>query len=121
VGSPLPNFVAPRYYSNVLTLWVEPNTGAIVKGESVQLQTLRGPDNQDKITIIDAVIGTTPEEAADGIEYAKSQASLLALLNNTVPLIAVILGVILLVIGIILVAGSGKKRSGAHAGGSAAA
>lgn len=121
VGSPLPNFVAPRYYSNVLTLWVEPNTGAIVKGESVQLQTLRGPDNQDKITIIDAVIGTTPEEITEGVDYAKSQAALLALLNNTVPLIAVILGVILLVIGIVMVAGSGKKRSGAHAGGSASA
>jgi len=121
VGSPLPNFVAPRYYSNVLTLWVEPNTGAIVKGESDQLQTLRGPDNQDKITIIDAVIGTTPAEVTEGVDYAKSQASLLALLNNTVPLVAVILGVILLVVGIILVAAGGKKRSGAHAGGSAAA
>jgi hypothetical protein len=121
VGSPLPNFVAPRYYSNVLTLWVEPSTGAIVKGESVQLQTLRGPDNQDKITIIDAVIGTTPEEATQGVEFAKSQAALLALLNNTVPLIAVVLGLLLLVVGIVLVAAGGRKRSGAHAGGSATA
>jgi hypothetical protein len=119
VGSPLPNFVAPRFYSNVLTLWVEPSTGAIVKGESVQLQTLRGPDNQDKITIIDAVIGTTPEEITEGVNYAKSQASLLALLNNTVPLVAGIVGLVLLVLGIVLVAG-GKRRSGAHAGGSAA-
>ena len=121
VGSPLPNFVAPRFYSNVLTLWVEPNTGAIVKGESVQLQTLRGPDNQDKITIIDAVIGTTPEEITEGVDNAKSQAALLSLLNNTVPLVALILGVILLVIGIVLVAGGKKQRSGAHAGGSATA
>jgi uncharacterized membrane protein len=121
VGSPLPNFVAPRYYSNLLTLWVEPTTGAIVKGESAQLQTLRGPDNEVEVIVIDAVIGTTPEQVTSGVEYAKSQAALLALLNNTVPLIAVILGVILLVIGIILVAAGGKKRSGAHAGGSASA
>lgn len=119
VGSPLPNFVAPRYYSNTLTLWVEPSTGAIVKGESDQLQTLRGPDNTDKVTILDAVIGTTPEEVTSGVDYAKSQAALLALLNNTVPLIAVILGAILLVLGIVLVAGSGKRRAGSHAGGSA--
>jgi hypothetical protein len=121
VGSPLPNFVAPRYYSNILTLWVEPNTGAIVKGESDQLQTLRGPSNEVEVIVIDAVIGTTPAQVASGVEYAKSQAALLALLNNTAPLIAVILGVILLVVGIILVAAGGKKRSGAHAGGSAAA
>ena len=120
VGSPLPNFVAPRFYSNVLTLWVEPSTGAIVKGESDQLQTLRGPDNTDKVTIISAVIGTTPEEASAGVESAKSQAALLALLNNTAPLVAVVLGIILLVVGIILVAGSGKRRPGAHSGGSAA-
>jgi len=120
VGSPLPNFVAPRYYSNILTLWVEPTTGAIIKGTSDQLQTLRGPDGTDKVTILDAVIGTTPEEVSSGVEYAKSQAALLALLNNTVPLIAVILGVILLVLGIVLVAGSGKRRPGSHAGGSAA-
>ncbi|MEY3733142.1 MAG: hypothetical protein RL347_501 [Actinomycetota bacterium] len=120
VGSPLPNFVAPRFYSNVLTLWVEPSTGAIVKGESAQLQTLRGPDNQDKITIIDAVIGTTPEEITEGVDYAKSQASLLALLNNTVPLVAAVAGLVLLVIGVVLVAG-GKRRSGAHAGGYTAA
>ena len=121
VGSPLPNFVAPRYYSNILTLWVEPSTGAIVKGESDQLQTLRGPDNTDKITIIDAVIGTTPEEASAGIEYAKTQSALLTLLNNTVPLIAVIAGLILLVLGIVLVATGGQRREGAHAGGTAAA
>ena len=121
VGSPLPNFVSPRYYSNTLTLWVEPNTGAIVKGESDQLQTLRGPTNEVEVIVIDAVIGTTPAQVASGVEYAKSQAALLTLLNNTVPLIAVILGAILLVIGIILVAAGGRKRSGAHAGGYAAA
>jgi uncharacterized membrane protein len=121
VGSPLPNFVAPRYYSNVLTLWVEPNTGAIVKGESDQLQTLRGPDNTDQVTIIDAVIGTTAEESSEAVEYAKSQASLLGLLNNTVPLVAVIVGVLLLVLGIVLAAAGGKRRTGAHSGGSASA
>lgn len=121
VGSPLPNFVAPRYYSNALTLWVEPTTGAIVKGESVQLQTLRGPDNTDQVTIIDAVIGTTPEEASEGVEFAKSQAALLNLLNNTVPLIAVIVGLLLLILGIVLLVTGDRRRSGAHAGGSASA
>jgi uncharacterized membrane protein len=119
VGSPLPNFVAPRYYANTLTLWVEPNTGAIVKGESAQLQTLRGPDNADKVTIIDAVIGTTPEQVTDGVNYAKSQSALLGTLNNTVPLVAVIVGVLLLLLGIVLVATGGKRRAGAHSGGSA--
>ena len=116
VGSPLPTFVAPRYYSNILTMYVEPQTGAIVKGESVQLQTLRGPDNTDKVTILDAVIGTTPEEASAGVEYAKTQSALITLLNNTVPLVAVILGAILLIIGAILVLTSKRRQGGTHAG-----
>lgn len=121
VGSPLPNFVAPRYYANVLTLWVEPNTGAIVKGESDQLQTLRGPDNTDQVTILDAVIGTTAEESTEAVDYAKSQASLLGLLNSTLPLVAAIVGALMLVLGIVLAAAGGKRRPGAHSGGSASA
>jgi uncharacterized membrane protein len=110
VGSPLPNFVAPRFYSNQLTLWVEPTTGAIVKGESVQLQTLRGPDNTDQVTILDAVIGTNPEEITEAVNYAQTQSSLIKLLNDTVPLIAVIVGLILLVLGIVLLATGGRSR-----------
>ena len=116
VGSPLPNFVAPRFYSNVLTLWVEPSTGAIVKGESAQVQTLRGPDNTDQVTIIDAVIGTTPEEVTSGVNYAQSQAALLTLLTSTIPLVALLVGVLFLILGIVLVAMGGSRRTGAHAG-----
>ena len=109
VGSPLPNFVAPRFYSNVLTLWVEPSTGAIVKGESAQVQTLRGPDNTDQVTIIDAVIGTTPEEVTSGVNYAQSQAALLTLLTSTIPLVALLVGVLFLILGIVLVAMGGSR------------
>ena len=120
VGSPLPNFVAPRFYSNELTMWVEPSTGAIVKGESAQLQTLRGPDGTDKVVILDAVIGTTPEEATAGVDFAKTQAALISLLNNTVPLIGVILGVILLIVGILLVVTGRKQQGGSHSSTTAA-
>lgn len=116
VGSPLPNFVAPRYYANTLTMFVEPTTGAIVKGESAQRQTLRGPDNTDQVTILDAVIGTDPAEVTDAVNYAKTQSSLIGLINSTVPLVGTILGLILLVVGIILVA-TAKTRQGSHAGG----
>ncbi|MBU6311702.1 MAG: DUF3068 domain-containing protein [Actinomycetales bacterium] len=117
VGSPLPTFVAPRYYSNVLTLYVEPQTGAIVQGDSVQVQTLRGPDGTDQVTLLDAVIGTTPEEAAAGIEYAKTQSALLTLINNTVPLVAVIAGAVLFVLGVLLVLTAKRRKGGSHAEG----
>lgn len=104
VGFPLPSFVAPRYYANERTLWVEPTTGAIVKGEERQVQTLRGPDGTDKVTVIDAVIGTSASEVSEGVSTASSLASQIRLFNDTLPLIGGIVGIVLLVVGIILVA-----------------
>jgi len=104
VGFPLPTFVAPRYYANERTLWVEPTTGAIVKGEERQVQTLRGPDGTDKVTVIDAVIGTSASEVSEGVSTASSLASQIRLFNDTLPLIGGIVGIVLLVVGIILVA-----------------
>lgn len=104
VGFPLPSFVAPRYYANERTLWVEPTTGAIVKGEERQVQTLRGPDGTDKVTVIDAVVGTSASEVSEGVSTASSLASQIRLFNDTLPLIGGIVGIVLLVVGLILVA-----------------
>jgi hypothetical protein len=108
---PLPTYRAPRFYANERVLWVEPTTGAIVKGEERQIQTLRGPDGSDAITIIDAVIGTTSEEVSKGVDTAGSLSRTINLLNSTAPIIAGILGVILVIVGIVLVAMGGRRGS----------
>ncbi|MEZ5116851.1 MAG: DUF3068 domain-containing protein [Candidatus Nanopelagicales bacterium] len=104
VGADTPSYEAPRFYGVNLTMWVEPTTGSIVKGVNEQLQTLRGPDGTDQVTIIDSTIGTSPAEVTEGVEDAKSSAGLIKTLNNTVPLIALILGIILVVVGFLLAA-----------------
>lgn len=96
VGSPDASFVAPRFYSNVRTLWVEPTTGAIVNGQEQQKQTFRGPDGTDKVTVIEANLGFAPQEITDSVEYAGSNARLINLLRTTIPIIALILGLILI-------------------------
>jgi hypothetical protein len=111
VDWPLPTYRAPRFYANERVLWVEPTTGAIVKGEERQLQTLQGPDGTNKITIIDAVIGTTSEEVSEAVESAGSLSRTINLLNSTAPIIAGIVGFLLLIVGIILVATSGRRAS----------
>lgn len=106
VGSPAATYQAARWYANSRVLWVEPTTGSIVKGEERQVQTLRGPDNTDQITVIDAVLGTTASEITEGVDQAKSQAALISLLQTTVPIAALIVGLILLAVGIALLATS---------------
>ncbi len=88
-----------------------PSTGAILKGEERQIQTLRGPDGNDKVTVIDAVVGTTANEVSEGVATAKSLSGLITLLNSTLPLIGLILGLILLVVGIVLVAMRPGRRA----------
>jgi multidrug transporter EmrE-like cation transporter len=68
------------------------------------VQTLRGPDGTDKVTVIDAVVGTSASEVSEGVSTASSLASQIRLFNDTLPLIGGIVGIVLLVVGIILVA-----------------
>ena len=105
------DFVAPRFYTNDRVVFVEPLTGQVVDGFEDQKQTFRGPDGTDKITIIDAKIGFTPEEKADSVAAAKTNASLLNLLSNVVPIASLIIGLVLLVIGILLVRGTDQPAA----------
>jgi hypothetical protein len=124
VGSTDAAFNAGRFYSNTQTMWVEPFTGSIVKGISAQKQVLRGPAGNDALTIIEAEIGTSPAEVTEGVEYAKSQSSLIKTLQTTVPLVAAILGIVLLIVGFLLArrpadagsAGSSSTREPVGAG-----
>lgn len=103
VGSDADTYEAPRFYANTRTLLVEPTTGSIVKGNEEQLQTLRGPDGTDQVTIIAASIGYTPEEVTESVTAAMDSANLLNTLKNTVPLIAGLLGIVCIGVGIFLV------------------
>jgi hypothetical protein len=102
VGSDDPDFAAPRYYANTRELFVEPLTGQIVNGSEDQLQTLRGPDGTDKITIIKGKLGFAPEEVEAAVSAAKENSSLLKTASQTVPLVAGILGAVLLLVGFLL-------------------
>lgn len=103
VGSDETTFEAGRYYSNVRTLLVEPTTGSIVRGQEQQKQTLRGPAGTDRVTLLEASIGYTDEEVAESLSTANDSASLLNTLKTTVPLIALVAGIIAVVVGFLLV------------------
>ncbi len=102
VGSDEAAFEAPRFYTNTRELYVEPFTGQIVNGSEDQLQTLRGPDGTDAVTIIKGKLGFAPEEVDAAVDAAKENSSLVKTVSQTVPLVGVILGVVLLVVGLLL-------------------
>ena len=105
------DFVAPRYYTNNRVIFVEPLTGQVVDGYEDQLQTFRGPDGTDKITVIKAKIGFTEENKAAAVAEAKTNSQVLGIVANTLPVVSAVVGLILLVIGILLI----RRPDGADA------
>ena len=97
--------VVQRTYKNTRTLWVEPVTGAIIKGREQQLVTLayQGEDKvtatqvtieYDAATVAKNVKGATENGIAEG--GYQSKAAQLHLIGVWVPLLSLILGLLLL-------------------------
>ena len=84
-------------YSTDREIWIDPTTGAIVN----QFESQERLD-EDGNTFLALDYGFTDEQVAGNAEDAKSNASSLNLVTNTVPLIGWIVGIPALLIGIAL-------------------
>jgi hypothetical protein len=91
------NNLQPGFYQNRRTLWVEPTTGLIVKGQEEQQQwlTSNGTDNK----IAELRIGYDDATVRKQVEQAQDGAGSLALVRVWLPLAALVLGLILAVTG----------------------
>lgn len=100
-----PSVLVDRSYQNTRTLWIEPVTGAIIKGEEKQLATI-DYNGEVKITATDATIAYDDATVKKNVEGAKvdgkseggyaEKASQLHLIGFWVPLLSLILGLLLL-------------------------
>ncbi|MDQ1647866.1 MAG: hypothetical protein QOJ50_4050 [Cryptosporangiaceae bacterium] len=110
VGQPsVPTVNAELRYSNVRTVWVEPVTGSIVKGEEVQKQELAA--NGSRGTVLDADLVFTDKTVAERLSDArrdKVSASVISIMPA--PLAA--LGLVLLLVGLVLIFAG--RKPGAH-------
>ena len=91
-----------RYYSNVRRVWVEPDTGVIVKGQEEQSSTLRDDTGADVLTVTDATLTFNDDTIAEQADTAKDGARILSLLKTIGPAVAGLLGLILLLVGLVL-------------------
>lgn len=92
---------ASDFYEVEKELWVEPTTGIIVNGRQEVLRTFEA-DGEVLVTATDAELGFSEETVAANIEQARDAASQLRLLSFTIPLIALIVGLLLLALGIFI-------------------
>ncbi len=96
------NLQAERTYSNHRTVWVEPVTGAVVDRTEEQLSTLRY-DGEDRVTLTEAEVSYSQESVEDVADQVRSKAVLLRVLNPIIPIVGVIAGPLLIILGFLLV------------------
>ena len=94
----------PGTYSNVVTVNIDPTTGAIVKGGQDQQRYL-----DDGTQVLDVEITWTAETIQDAVDEAKSNGRLLNLLLMIVPIVGLAGGALFVLIGLLALR---KPRSG---------
>jgi hypothetical protein len=103
-----------QLYSNVRTVWVEPTTGAIVKGQERQLRVLRTPEGEDT-TVLEATVGFTPQTVDQAVARAKDSIAKAGLVSLAIPVAALMLGLLLAAAGAVLLfrqrAVAGRRRA----------
>jgi hypothetical protein len=93
----------PEYYEGSTTEYVDPTTGAPVKGVSRQHLYLQNSAGQPVLTLLDATFNTTPATVAAAVKDAKSKDGEIELLGVILPVVLGLVGLILLVLGCLLV------------------
>ena len=100
-----------RVYSNTRTLWIEPETGVIVRGQEDQLSVAEY-EGEQVATLTDVTIGYNPETISDNVDTYSALSTQLKLIRIWVPIVGGILGLLLLIAGLVMLRSS--RRSEAH-------
>ncbi|HEY6796205.1 MAG TPA: DUF3068 domain-containing protein [Kineosporiaceae bacterium] len=105
-----------RYYENAVDLLVEPTSGIIVRGDQHQIQTLRDGTGRSLVTVADVNAAFTQDTQKYWAGRAKDAISQLGLVRAVLPLVSLILGVALVVLGTLLIGLLGLRgpTAGSH-------
>jgi hypothetical protein len=91
-----------RIYSNTRTLWIEPETGVIIRGEEDQ-DTVAESQGEEVATLTDVVIGYSPETISDNVETYSPLATQLKIVWFWLPLFGTILGLVIVLAGVLII------------------
>lgn len=106
-----PSVNTELYYQVKKTVWVEPVTGIIVVGQQEGKQELLAPGQRpgEGTTVFDGTLRFTDETINDNVTKAEDNKSKLGLLTSW-PIAMWVIGAVLIVAGLITLAGSQRGR-----------
>jgi hypothetical protein len=99
-----------QYYSNVRTVWVEPNTGVIFKGQEQQYNTIRAL-GRDRVITTDATVTYTAATTKMLADDFGPKGKKLHLIQDVLPLISLIAGIVIVLGGVGVVTLAARRRT----------
>ncbi|MEN3538302.1 DUF3068 domain-containing protein [Microbispora sp. ZYX-F-249] len=99
-----------RVYDGTITFWVEPNTGVAVKQEQQRHEVLKTSDGVERLPAFIATASFTPETVSNLVQTARDNMAQITLIRTTLPLVALILGLALAVVGAWLLLRPGRVK-----------
>ncbi len=103
VGIDQPTVALPEYLSAVNTYYVDPGTGSPVKVVQSENESLTNPSTGGTaLTLLRGTLTTTPQSIAAAVNTARSSDTEISWVQDIGPLIGILLGLVLLVLGIVL-------------------
>lgn len=104
VGSNQPTVTLPQYLTATNTFYVDPGTGAPIKEIEAENQTLQDPaTGGTALVLFNGTLTTTPQSVAKAVSTSKHYDTEISWLETVGPLIGILVGLLLLVLGILLI------------------
>jgi hypothetical protein len=95
-------------YGNVRTLWIEPNTGVLIKGQEQQDKSLVA-EGYPELATTKGTIGYSDATVKKNADDWGSKGALLGFVNGSLTLVGILVGVLLVALGLFLTFG-GQPR-----------
>ena len=103
------NVQANVMYGNVRTLWVEPNTGVLIKGQEEVDKSLQA-DAYPELFTTKGTIGYSAATVTKNADDWGTKGQLLGFVNGSLTLVGVGLGLLLMALGLFLTFGAAQGR-----------
>ena len=100
------------WYQNTRTVWVEPKTGVIVKGNEQTRTTLRNGQGQDRVVVLEADLTFDEATQQQQAELARDGMRSIDLIRLWLPLAALLLGLIMLAAAVLVLRGGRSGPAG---------
>lgn len=102
VGMSAAEVTLPEFYNATYTYFVDPTTGVPLEVEQNVQQVLKDSTGTTKLVLLSADFKSTPASIAAGVKTDNKGRNEITLLTLIIPIVAGLLGLILLIVGVVL-------------------